>query len=209
LTASFIEDPFGYSRDRKSAFTPGQVAQIFRVSVRQVLLWAEQGIVTPTIAAQGRGKPRLFDRKAIGTIAVSRELHRLGLAPRYIRSYIESYLAECERHGFKASELPTSGDGMKATSGDDRGRPVQFTMPGFLLFSFAVDSQRGQCQVHFSDIGPGVPDRRSVHEPSLTEQLTKRMHESSSTLFVNLSSLYDELETGIRELHHRLPDDET
>ena len=189
MLLALIDDPFGYSRDPRAVFTPGQVAEVLGVTRRKVLLWNEQDIVQPSVPSDGRGHSRRFSLRDLGALGVARELDHVGIVPRFIQLCIRAYLAESKRYDFRGKEL--------GTGTQERPAPVEFSAPNIVVFSYTSDrAARGECHARFHEVGPGFPE-----EAFGVEQLMK----NPASLIVNLRNLRHDVEQGLRRLFYIAP----
>lgn len=83
------------------------VSDILGIPSRQVTLSVEQGCVTPHCDETGRGNSRLFDAGDLSDVYTYYRLHRMGMAPRYIKKVLNC-------------EISTNGDGLVALHIDSR-----------------------------------------------------------------------------------------
>lgn len=74
---------------RTALFAVADAAQILRVPRRKIVLFVEQGVLEPTVGAEGRGHSRKFSLLDLFMIALAARLSELGLAPRHIAVCVE------------------------------------------------------------------------------------------------------------------------
>ena len=69
-------------------FTISDVVEIIGIPRRKILLYAEQGILTPSAPASGKGRPSLYIVSDLLKIAVTHHLETFGIAPRKLREFL-------------------------------------------------------------------------------------------------------------------------
>ena len=69
-------------------FTISDVVEILGIPRRKILLYSEQGILTPSAPARGKGRPSLYIVSDLLEIAVTHHLENFGIAPRRLRDFL-------------------------------------------------------------------------------------------------------------------------
>jgi len=85
----------------------GDVAQILGISRRKVMLYVEQGIISPTVQAEGPGRHRKFSVGDLALFMLCYHLDKIGLAPRRLQE-IGPQVASFFKVPFGEGVRPTS-----------------------------------------------------------------------------------------------------
>ena len=157
-------------------YTPGDVAELLEVSTRNVRLLIEQEVITPSVPARGRGRPRLFNHPDLVEVGVAFKLREAGIAPRSLVIYLAAYRKA------RANHLAQRGDSGASPAG------VATELLYFGLYEEDIDSLKAWIM------------EQQPEDDSARNELQRELEGLVVTVSVNLRHLRADLESRLSRL---------